>query len=133
MTFTVKPNRISYGYDGTQKEILKHFNKSFHRMSKYILNSEYDIVFLNPISNKWKNQLCEDILWESSIDGNPLDTCSRIKKRITFLKSSTYGTYSFIGIFMLDKNYDWKLDTYPTGKMMDPRLKYTRIAEEFTI
>ena len=133
MTFIVKPNRISYGYNGTQKEILKHFNISFHRMSKYILNSEYDIVFLNPISNNWKNRLCKDTLWEFNIDDNLLDTRGRIKKRITFLKSSTYGTYSFIGVFMIDKDYDWKLDTYPTGKPMDPRLKYIRIAEEFTI
>ena len=100
ITFIVKPNRISYGYDGTQKEILKHFNISFHRRSKYILNSEYDIVFLNPISNKWKNHLCKDILWELNIDGNPLDTRGRIKKRITLLKSSIYDTYSFIGVFI---------------------------------
>lgn len=136
MTFTIKPNRIYSGCDGTQKEILAKFNLKFHRRSRYILDDEYDIVFITPLSDKWKNHLSKDqtILYESSLDGSDLDTRNRAKKRITFIRDSHgYGTYSFAGIFKLDESYSWRLDTYPTGKMMDPRLKYIRIAEEFTI
>lgn len=136
MTFIIKQDRIYNGYDGTQKEILAKFNLKFHRRSRYILDDEYDIVFIAPLSDKWKNHLSKDqtILYESSLDRSDLDTKNRSKKRITFIRDSHgYGTYSFIGVFILDNSYDWKLDTYPTGKMMDPRLKYIRIAEEFTI
>lgn len=136
MTFKVKPSRIKYGYDGSQKDILKHFNLKFHRVCQYDLDNEYCLVFLNNIDSKgWTNKLSNDgkVLYEFNSNKTIPNINRRTKKRITFLKDTIadYGGYSFIGIFELDKNYDWTLDVYPSGIQMDPRYKYIRIADTY--
>lgn len=134
--FTVNLNRIKYGYNGSQKDILKQFNLKFRRACQYELDDEYCIVFLNSIDKRgWKNVLTNNgnTLYEFLIAD--CGTNKRTKKRITFLKDtlSDYNGYSFIGVFELDENYNWKSDSYPTGKPMEPKFKYNLISNSYAI
>lgn len=134
----VSQDRLKYNSHGTQKDILQTFNLTYHpRGCAYILNNEYVIIFLNSKSDSGWNNILDDnmnTIYESHESKDPktiqLDQL-RTLKRIIFYKdcNSLYGNgYSFIGMYLIDLNYNYKNDQYPSGKPMEPRLKYNRIA-----
>lgn len=133
----VSHDRLKFNKHNGQKDILPNFGLSYKpQTAEYKINDEYSVLFIKTKDKNWENYLSKDglTLYEVPISSDPekLQIKNRLLKRITFLNdvSSTYGGgYSFIGVFVLDQSYDWKTDTYPTGKPMIPRLKYNRILD----
>lgn len=131
-------DRIKYGSDGGQKEILPNFGLKFTPQTcEYKLNDEYSILFINTEDDTWKNFLSSDGLTLSetnkSFEPTWIDKDVRDKKRITFMRDTGhgYGGYAFIGVFELDKEYDYTKEVDPSGSPMKPKLKYNRISDRF--
>ena len=142
MRWTATPiDKFSYITGNNQKEIIKYFGLSYSpRSASYKINDDYVLIFLTmKNSNGWINTLNKNgqFIYESHISKDPnklIIDDDRCVKRITFLKdTSSYisDLYKFIGVFILDLDFVWQNEHYPTGIPMEPCLRYKRIADTF--